>query len=68
MIAPVVEDLAEEYKDRVKVVKVNVDQQTRQLFVQFGVMSIPTLVLFKKRSGSWSSGWFYGKGATKRKK
>ncbi|NLC06943.1 MAG: thioredoxin [Syntrophomonadaceae bacterium] len=46
MIAPVVEDLAEEYKDRVKVVKVNVDQN-RQLAVQFGVMSIPTLVLFK---------------------
>lgn len=46
MIAPVLEDLAEEYKDRVKVVKVNVDQN-RQMAVQLGVMSIPTLVLFK---------------------
>ncbi|MGI6648777.1 MAG: thioredoxin [Bacillota bacterium] len=46
MIAPVVEDLAEEYKDRVKVAKVNVDQN-RQMAVQLGVMSIPTLLLFK---------------------
>ena len=45
-IAPTLEALASEYKGKVKVAKVNVDdnQQTPQAY---GVMSIPTLLLFK---------------------
>ena len=45
-IAPALEDLAGQYKGRVKVAKVNVDdnQDTPQ---QYGVRSIPTLLLFK---------------------
>jgi thioredoxin 1 len=45
-IAPALEDLASQYKGRVKVAKVNVDdnQDTPQ---QYGVRSIPTLLLFK---------------------
>lgn len=46
MLAPVVEQIAEEQKGYVKVGKVNVDDEP-QLAAQFGVMSIPTLVLFK---------------------
>lgn len=45
-IAPAVEELASQYKGKVKVAKINVDdnQDTPQ---QYGVRSIPTLLLFK---------------------
>jgi thioredoxin 1 len=45
-IAPAVEELASQYKGKVKVAKINIDdnQDTPQ---QYGVRSIPTLLLFK---------------------
>lgn len=45
-IAPAVEQLASQYKGKVKVAKINIDdnQDTPQ---QYGVRSIPTLLLFK---------------------
>jgi len=45
-IAPFVEELATQYKGRVKVAKLNVDdnQETAQ---QYGIRSIPTLLVFK---------------------
>ncbi|PRR75842.1 thioredoxin [Neomoorella humiferrea] len=46
MIAPLVEELAEEYKDRMKVGKLNVDEY-QGLAAEYGIMSIPTLLLFK---------------------
>ncbi len=46
MIAPILEQLADEYDEKVKIAKVNVDEQT-ELASQYGVMSIPTLFLFK---------------------
>lgn len=45
-IGPIVEDLAEAYKDRVKVAKLNIDDNPKTATV-YGVMSIPTLILFK---------------------
>lgn len=45
-IGPVVEELAAAYRDRVKVVKINIDENPKTATV-YGVMSIPTLVLFK---------------------
>jgi thioredoxin 1 len=45
-IAPVIDQVAEEKKDSVRVVKVNVDENTDSP-VKYGVRSIPTLVLFK---------------------
>ena len=45
MVAPVVEEIAEERAD-IKVGKVNVDEQP-ELAGRFGVMSIPTLVVMK---------------------
>ena len=46
MIAPVFEQLSEEYAGRVKFVKVNVDEVTEAV-ATYGIMSIPTLMLFK---------------------
>ncbi|MGQ0551560.1 MAG: thioredoxin [Armatimonadota bacterium] len=46
MIAPIVEDLARESTGRVKVVKVDVDANPR-LAMDYGIMSIPTLALYR---------------------
>lgn len=46
MIAPVIEDLAQEYEGKAIIAKVDVDQQGA-LAQRFGVMSIPTLYVFK---------------------
>ena len=43
---PVIEELATEYAGKVKIGKINVDNEN-ELAGQFGVMSIPTLLLFK---------------------
>ena len=45
MLGPVLADFAEAH-DEIKVGKVNVDQQ-QALAVHFGIMSIPTLILFR---------------------
>ena len=46
MIAPVVEQVADELGDRVKVVKMDIDAN-RETQVRLGVMSVPTLIIFK---------------------
>jgi len=46
MIAPIVEELAKDYAGKLKVCKLNVDENN-QTAAQFGIMSIPTLMLFK---------------------
>ncbi len=46
MVAPEVEKIAEEYAGRVKVGKVNVDEE-EELAIKYRVASIPTLILFK---------------------
>lgn len=46
MIAPVLEELDEEMSDQVKIVKLDVDEN-QETAGKFGVMSIPTLLLFK---------------------
>ena len=46
MMAPVVEEISEELKDKVKVCKVNVDEN-QNLASQYGIMSIPTLIFIK---------------------
>ena len=45
-IAPIVEELASQYEGKLKVGKVDVDAQ-QQLAAEFGIRSIPTLLLFK---------------------
>lgn len=46
MLAPIVDDIAKEYEGKVKVGKINVDEQ-QALAVKYGIMSIPTLMVFK---------------------
>jgi thioredoxin 1 len=46
MVAPVVEELAEEYEGKVNFVKLDVDQNPKTAS-QYGIMSIPTLLIFK---------------------
>ncbi len=46
MVAPVLEKLAEEYDGKVRIGKVNVDEQS-SLATKFGIQSIPTLLIFK---------------------
>ena len=46
MIAPILDELATEYADKIKIAKVNVDE-SRNIAAKYGVRGIPTLILFK---------------------
>ncbi|AFW93906.1 thioredoxin [Dolichospermum sp. UHCC 0684] len=46
MVAPVVEEIAEQYEGQIKVVKVNTDENPN-IASQYGIRSIPTLMIFK---------------------
>jgi len=46
MIAPILDELADEYSGRVNVGKVNVDEH-QQLAAEYGVRAIPTLIIFQ---------------------
>jgi thioredoxin 1 len=46
MIAPVLDELAKEYEGKIKIVKLNVDDN-QGTATEFGIKGIPTLILFK---------------------
>ena len=46
MVSPIVEELAEEYEGKISFAKLDVDQNPRTAS-QYGIMSIPTLLIFK---------------------
>jgi thioredoxin 1 len=45
-IAPILDDIAKEYDGRLKIAKINVDEN-QQVPAKFGIRGIPTLMLFK---------------------
>ena len=47
MIAPILDELAEEYSGRVRIGKVNIEDQ-QNLAAEYGVSAIPTLLLFRQ--------------------
>jgi thioredoxin 1 len=46
MVAPIVEDIAKEFKDKIKVFKLNTDENS-DIASKYGIRSIPTLIIFK---------------------
>jgi thioredoxin 1 len=46
MLSPVIDELAAEYGEKIKIAKVNVDQQPN-LAARYGIRSIPTIFIFK---------------------
>jgi thioredoxin 1 len=46
MLTPILDELATEFDGRVRIAKVNIDEH-QELAAQFGISSIPTLLLFK---------------------
>jgi len=47
MIAPLLDELADEYDGKIKIGKINVDEQ-QAIAAQYGIRAIPTLLLFNK--------------------
>lgn len=45
MVAPILEEVAQEYGDRVKIAKVNTDENS--IAMQYNIRSIPTMLIFK---------------------
>ncbi len=46
MIAPIIDELAKEYADKIKIGKIDVDANPK-IATEYGVMSIPTIIFFK---------------------
>lgn len=46
MVSPILDQIAEEYADKIEIVKVNVDEE-QELAAQYGIVSIPALQVFK---------------------
>jgi thioredoxin 1 len=65
MVAPVLAELAQEYTGKIKIVKLNVDQN-QQVAAQFGISSIPTLIMFKHGKEAGKMIGFQSKDAIKK--
>jgi len=48
-IAPILEEVAGELKNKIKIVKINIDENPN-IPIQYGIQSIPTLIILKKGS------------------
>lgn len=47
MIAPILDEIADEYGEKIKIAKINVDEN-QKIPANYGVMSIPMLIVFEK--------------------
>lgn len=62
MAGPILEEISEEYKDKIVIAKVNVDENS-QTPAKFSVMSIPTIIFFKSGQEIGRQTGFSGKEA-----
>ena len=46
MLSPIISEIAEQYGEKIKVGKINVDDE-QELAIQFNIVSIPTVIYFK---------------------
>ncbi|MFA5144405.1 MAG: thioredoxin [Candidatus Omnitrophota bacterium] len=46
MISPIIEEMASEYKDKIKIGKIDIDSNAK-IATDYGIMSIPALLFFK---------------------
>lgn len=46
MLAPIIDELTEEYKGKIKICKCNVDE-AKEIAITYGIMSVPTIKFFK---------------------
>ncbi len=47
MVGPIIEEIAKDYAGKVKVAKLNVDDN-KEIATKYGIMSIPTILMFEK--------------------
>jgi thioredoxin 1 len=51
-MSPVISDIATEFPDKIKVIKINVDRNP-QVSAKYNIMGIPTLIIFHKGNVKW---------------
>lgn len=66
MIAPILQELSEEVEDKAKIYKVDVDQ-SGELAMKYGIMSVPTMIIFKNGEAVEKIVGFQSKGTLKAK-
>jgi thioredoxin 1 len=52
MVTPILHDVAQDFEDRIKVIKIDVDRN-QQIAIKYGISSVPTLALFFNGSIMW---------------
>lgn len=52
MMSPILEQMSEDFADKVKIIKINTDKN-EQVSMHFGIRSIPTMILFQKGEILW---------------
>jgi thioredoxin 1 len=52
MMEPVIQELAKKFKEKIKIIKIDVDKN-QQVSLQYGVRGVPTFILFKKGEILW---------------